>query len=65
MQYEFEVAVISVAKQFQPLLAAGNPITPLVATAPVPTLIMNDAVPLLTVTDGDVPKPELIVGAVP
>jgi len=59
-----EVVVTSSAKQFQPVVAAGKPITPDVAVPPVPTLMRNAAVPLLAVTEGEVPKPEEIVGAV-
>jgi hypothetical protein len=50
--------------QFQPFAAVGRPITPLVAVPPVPTLTLNVDVPLFDATDGDVPKPLDIVGAV-
>ena len=56
---------MSKAKQFQPLAAVGKPITPVDAVPPLPTLIVNAAVPLFVVTEGLVPKPEEIVGAVP
>ena len=58
-----EVVVTSSAKQFQPVVAAGKPITPDVAVPPVPTLMRNAAVPLLAVTEGEVPKPDDMVGA--
>lgn len=48
----------------QPAVAVGNPITPDVATPPVPTLTVNAAVPLFVAIEGLVPNPELIVGAV-
>lgn len=56
--------VMSEAKQFHPFAAVGKPTTPLVAVPPVPTFILKAAVPLLAVTEGDVPKPDEIVGAV-
>lgn len=58
------VVVMSVTKQFQPVVAAGSPITPLVAEPPVPTFIRKAAVPLWTVTEGLVPKPDDMVGTV-
>ena len=50
--------------QLQPVEAAGIVTTPLDAEPPVPTLMVNAAVPLLAVTDGEVPKPLAMVGAV-
>ena len=55
--------VTSVQVQFQPFCAAGSPRVPLLAAPPLPTLIVKAAVPLLVATDGEVPKPEEIVGA--
>src|SRR6266540_791709 len=55
--------VMSVAKQFHPVVAVGNPMTPLVAEPPVPTLMRKDAVPLFDETEGLEPKPDEIVGA--
>ena len=51
-------------KQFHPLVAVGRPITPEVAAPPVPTFTRKDAVEFATETDGDVPKPLEMVGAV-
>ena len=56
---------MSKAKQFQPLAAAGKPITPVDALPTPPTLIVNAAAPLFVVMDGLVPNPDEIVGAVP
>jgi hypothetical protein len=48
---------------FHPVDDAGRPTTPLEAVPPVPTVIVNAAVPLLTIV-GVVPNPLVIVGAV-
>jgi hypothetical protein len=58
------VFVISLQKQFHPVAAVGNPITPVFAVPPVPTFTRNAAGPLFAVMLGEVPKPEEIVGAV-
>ena len=55
--------VKSCTQQFNPVVAVGKPITPDDAVAPVPTLMRNAAVPLLAVTEGEVPKPDDMVGA--
>lgn len=57
-------AAAGVTVQFQPVVAAGIVTTPLLAVPPVPTLIVNVAVPLLDTILGDVPNPLAIVGAV-
>jgi hypothetical protein len=56
--------VWSLKKQTHPVDAPGSVITPLEAVPPVPTLIVKASVPLLATTDGDVPKPEEMVGSV-
>ena len=48
----------------QPFVAVGNPMTPLEAVPPVPTLIVKAEVPLLVVIEGLAPNPDEIVGAV-
>jgi hypothetical protein len=58
-------AAFGITVQAHPVVAAGIVTTPLVAVPPVPTLIVNAEVPLLSGTDGDVPKPLAMVGAVP
>jgi hypothetical protein len=58
------IEVMSFVKQFHPVVAVGSPITPLVATPPVPTFIVNAAVPLLLEMLGLVPNPDEMVGAV-
>jgi hypothetical protein len=55
--------VTSVQLTAQPVVAAGNVSTP-EAAPPVPTVTLNAAVPADAVMDGDVPKPDAIVGAV-
>ena len=55
--------VMSSHLQFHPVFAAGNPITPLVADPPVPTLILKALVPLLAVTLAPDPNPLEMVGA--
>jgi hypothetical protein len=57
------VVVMSVAKQFHPVVADGRPITP-VAAEVVPTLIVKAAVPFWLGIEAPVPKPDEIVGAV-
>jgi hypothetical protein len=52
-----EVVVISVAKQFHPLVAVGSVMTPLVATPPVPTLTVKAPAPFGFTTAAPVPKP--------
>src|SRR5438105_6240625 len=54
----------STHEQVQPFDAVGRPMVPLVAVPPVPTLMVNAAVPLGVTMDGDVPKPEEMVGLV-
>jgi len=51
-------------EQVQPTLAVGIVRTPVDDAHPVPIVIVNAAVPLLLLIDGDVQNPELIVGAV-
>jgi hypothetical protein len=57
-------ALFGTTKQFQPVDAAGIATTPLDAVPPVPTFIWNHTVPVLLDTDGEVPNPLEIVGAV-
>jgi hypothetical protein len=63
VSYVTELAgvVTSAKKQFHPLEAVGNPITPVEASPPVPTF-KRKAVAVPAVILGVVPKPELIVG---
>ena len=60
-----EFVVTSTHVQYHPCDAVGSPIVPVVAVPPVPTLIVNAAVPLLFGIEGLVPKPAEMVGAVP
>ena len=62
---EVDCVVKSSAWHAHPFGAAGKPITPLLADPPVPTLIVNAAVPLLCGMEAPLPNPEAIVGAVP
>jgi hypothetical protein len=57
------VAVRFSTKQFQPVAAVGSAMTPAVAEPPVPTSTRK-AADVPDVTEGVVPNPELIVGAV-
>jgi len=56
--------VTSVAVQVHPNAAIGKPMTPLVAVPPEPIAILKVAVPFPGPIDGEVPKPEVIVGVV-
>ena len=61
-----EKVVMSWQKTCQPDAAAtGNPITPVCATPPVPTLITNEMESLVVTIDGEVPKPDEIIGMPP
>ena len=59
------LVVMSTHSQCQPWDAVGKPIVPVDAAPPVPTLMVNDCGPLGFTIDGEVPKPELMVGAAP
>lgn len=59
----FAGVVVSVTSHSHPLFAVGIVTTPLVAEPPVPTLMVNSAVPFECVIDGEVPNPDAMVGA--
>jgi hypothetical protein len=61
-----EVVLTTVSSQCttHPFAAVGNPIVPVLAVPPDPTLTVKAAVPLLLTMKGVVPKPDTIVGAV-
>jgi hypothetical protein len=61
----FALSFWSCAKQFQPVVAAGKPTVPEFAVPPVPIKTVNAQGPLLDEMEGEVPKPELIVGVAP